>query len=58
MKKKTVSALAVLLVAALGASSQAPAPALPSLEKEFAPLRADFNRDAGRVRLVLLLDPT
>ena len=58
MKKKTVSALAGLLVAALGASSQAPAPALPGLEKEFAPLRADFNRDAGRVRLVLLLDPT
>ena len=58
MKKKTVSALAVLLAAALAGWSQAPAPALPGLEKEFAPLRADFNRDAGRVRLVLLLDPT
>lgn len=57
MKKKTASALAVLLVAAGLLRAQAP-PAFPEMGKDFAPLRADFNRDAGRVRLVLLLDPT
>ncbi len=35
-----------------------PAPALPVLDASFEPLRAAFNRDSGRVRLLLLLDPT
>jgi pimeloyl-ACP methyl ester carboxylesterase len=34
------------------------APPLPALDTQFEPLRAAFNRDAGRVRLLLLLDPT
>lgn len=58
MKNRAAVALGVLLAAALAASSQAPAPALSILGKELEPLRADFNRDAGRVRLLLLLDPT
>jgi hypothetical protein len=28
------------------------------LATDLEPLRADFNRDAGQVRLVLLVDPT
>jgi hypothetical protein len=28
------------------------------LSNNFEPLRAQFNRDAGKVRLLLLLDPT
>jgi len=59
MKTRATLALGALLAAALAGVSQAPAPSsFPELEKELEPLRADFNRDAGRVRLVLLLDPT
>jgi hypothetical protein len=28
------------------------------LSTDLEPLRADFNRDAGQIRLVLLVDPT
>jgi|GEM_PF-2919674 len=31
---------------------------LTRLSAGFEPLRAQFNRDAGKVRLLLLLDPT
>jgi hypothetical protein len=31
---------------------------LTRLSSDFQPLRSQFNRDAGRVRLLLLLDPT
>jgi hypothetical protein len=59
MKKRAGLALGVLLAAALAGWSQALAPApFPELGKDLEPLRADFNRDAGRVRLLLLLDPT
>lgn len=30
----------------------------PALAQDGEPLRAAFNRDAGRVRLVLFVDPT
>ena len=30
----------------------------PTLDAQFQPLRAQFNRDAGKVRLLILLDPT
>ncbi len=33
-------------------------PALAALSPDLEPLRAEFNKDAGRVRLLLLLDPT
>ena len=59
MKTRATLALGALLAAALAGVSQAPAPpSFPELGKELEPLRADFNRDAGRVRLLLLLDPT
>ena len=30
----------------------------PNLDAQFQPLRAQFNRDTGKVRLLILLDPT
>jgi len=48
--------LMVLLVAS-GAAADEPPP-FPALAPDGEPLRAAFNRDAGRVRLLLLIDPT
>lgn len=31
---------------------------LPKLSNDFEPLRAQFNRDTGKVRVLMLLDPT
>lgn len=30
----------------------------PEISASLEPLRADFNRDAGHVRLIMLIDPT
>jgi hypothetical protein len=30
----------------------------PTLDPQFEPLRAQFNRDNGKVHLLILLDPT
>jgi hypothetical protein len=30
----------------------------PELDAQLEPLRAQFNADVGKVRLILLLDPT
>jgi len=53
--------LFLLLCAAL-LFSQCSAPQrnipLTRLSSEFQPLRAEFNQDAGKVRLLLLVDPT
>ncbi len=35
-----------------------PAPRAQSFSKDLAELRAQFNRDKGRVRLLMLLSPT
>lgn len=32
--------------------------AYPTLDAQFEPLRAQFDRDSGKVRLLILLDPT
>jgi len=48
--------LMVLLVAS-GAAAEEPPP-FPALAPDGEPLRAAFNRDAGRVRLLLFIDPT
>lgn len=60
-----VSALAVALVLAGAAwqvrtAQRMPADSLafPALNSSLEPLRAEFNHDAGRVRLVMLIDPT
>ena len=34
------------------------APHVAALDANFEPLRAAFNADAGKVRLLLILDPT
>ncbi len=50
----------VLLLVFLYFSEAPPAGALPvtSIGANFEPLRAAFNADAGKVRLLMLLDPT
>ena len=52
--------LAATLVAALAGvpSSSSAQVGITPLTPEFEPLRADFNQAAGKVRLLLLLDPT
>lgn len=50
--------LVVALPAAAAGSAPAEAPPFPTFSATLEPLRGDFNRDAGRVRLLLLLDPT
>lgn len=60
MQKKKVAIMALLLpLLLLAESGPAQGPAeFPTLGKDPEPLRSDFNRDAGAVRLLLLLDPT
>ena len=58
------AALLVATVLALGLSGCSrrgmPGADLPltKLASDFEPLRSQFNRDAGKVRVLLLLDPT
>ena len=47
----------MMLMALLAANAEEP-PAFPALASDGEPLRAAFNRDAGRVRLLLFIDPT
>lgn len=58
--RSLVTAGVWLLMALLGllpAAAETP-PAFPALAKGGEPLRSAFNRDAGRVRLLLFIDPT
>lgn len=48
---------ALLLVALLAAAAGEPA-TIPALKPDGEPLRDAFNREAGRVRLILFIDPT
>jgi len=59
LKRKKQAGLTLLagFLLATGGAAQAPA-AFPIVGKDLEPLRGEFNRDAGRVRLLLLLDPT
>lgn len=47
-----------LLLALCRCSAHRPDIPLTRLSADFQPLRAQFNHDAGNVRLLLLLDPT
>ena len=49
-----------LLAAFVACGSSTPKRPIPvsGLSSDFNPLRSQFNRDAGKVRLVILLDPT
>lgn len=57
LTQRKILPLAGLLLMAL-ASCSPPEISTLSLAYSDAPLRSQFNRDAGRVRLLLLLDPT
>lgn len=60
MQKKRVAIMALLLPLLLLAESvpaQEPAE-FPTVGKGLEPLRGDFTAAAGKVRLLLLLDPT
>jgi hypothetical protein len=50
------------LLGALFLLAPAPSPAqqkaLPALDQKLDPLRARFNQDAGKVRLIVIVDPT
>src|SRR5215467_12359201 len=48
------AALFLLTLAPLRAQQQA----LPALDQRLDPLRARFNQDAGKVRLIVIVDPT
>jgi hypothetical protein len=52
--------IVALLLAALYYFETPPdnAPAVAALGVNFEPLRAAFNADAGKVRLLMILDPT
>ncbi len=53
-----VAAFAALLGLALaGCTSETRHPPVARLSSDFEPLRTAFNRDAGKVRLLLLVDP-
>jgi len=51
----TTLAVALLSVAAPAWVQEA---SFPELDAQLEPLRAQFNADAGKVRLILLLEPT
>jgi hypothetical protein len=56
------TAFAVVLALGLAGCSRRGLPGsnlpLTTLSSDFEPLRTQFNKDAGKVRVVLLLDPT
>lgn len=58
--KHRAGLLAVLAVALLasGVPVWTQPEAFPELSRQLEPLRSRFNEDAGKVRLLLLLDPT
>lgn len=51
------AALSLCLLAGLAPAGSQPAP-FPELDPNLEPLRSRFNQDVGKVRLLLLLDPT
>lgn len=51
--------LVTLLASLLGLSNcSSPERELPKLSNDLEPLRSVFNQDVGKVRLLLLVDPT
>jgi hypothetical protein len=62
LRKKSRAAALLTLFGALVLLTLAPARAqqqtLPALDQKLDPLRARFNQDIGKVRLIVLVDPT
>ena len=56
MQRGTLLLAAVLLLGA--APIMAQQEAYPELDQQLEPLKTQFNADAGKVRLILILDPT
>ena len=56
--KATAAAFALLGALMFAAPVRAQAPEFPVLSEQLEPLREQFNADAGKVRLILILDPT
>ncbi|MBI2892740.1 MAG: hypothetical protein HYY06_04260 [Deltaproteobacteria bacterium] len=50
--------LAAVTLVALGCSSEPQGASIATLDHDFEPLRAAFDADAGRVRLLAILSPT
>ncbi len=51
-------ALLAMTLLSVASPVQVQEASFPELDAQLEPLRAQFNADAGKVRLILLLDPT
>ena len=58
MQRGTLFLAVVLVLLVGGVPAALQDAAYPELDQQLEPLKAQFNADAGKVRLVLLLDPT
>ncbi len=58
MRAGRLAAALGLVFLTLAAPVQVQEASFPELDAQLEPLRAQFNADAGKVRLILLLDPT
>jgi len=50
--------VALLFTSALSGHEQQEQNVFPTLDAQFEPLSAQFDHDSGKVRLLILLDPT
>jgi hypothetical protein len=57
-QRKMLGLVAALLFSLVCCSPPAIEPPITRLSSDLGPLRTQFNQDAGKVRLLLLLDPT
>jgi hypothetical protein len=57
-RRKILGLVTALLFSLACCSPPAIQPPVTRLSTDLGPLRAQFNQDAGKVRLLLLLDPT
>jgi hypothetical protein len=58
MRRKRLLFACVLVLGLSQCSSPERELPVAKLSNEFEPLRSEFNNDAGKVRLLLILDPT
>lgn len=58
MRRKRLLLACALILGSFRCSSPERELPVAKLSNEFEPLRSEFNNDAGKVRLLLILDPT